>query len=86
MSLLCDYIVFLFTVITREYSREWGKGIEPYYPVNDARNETLYGQYKKLAEQETRVIFGGRLGTYRYYDMDAVVRQALDIFREVERK
>ena len=66
------------TVISREYSSEWKPGDEPYYPVNDQRNGELYQQYKALAEQEEKVIFGGRLGEYRYYDMDAVIASALD--------
>ena len=65
------------TVISREYSSEWKKGDEPYYPVNDARNGELYQQYKVLAEGEKNVIFGGRLGEYKYYDMDAVIASAL---------
>ena len=65
------------TVISREYSSEWKKGDEPYYPVNDARNGALYQQYKTLAEGEKNVIFGGRLGEYKYYDMDAVIASAL---------
>ncbi len=67
------------TVISREYSSEWKPGDEPYYPVNDEKNGTLYQQYKALAEQEQRVIFGGRLGEYKYYDMDAVIASALDM-------
>ena len=66
------------TVISREYSAEWTKGMEPYYPVNDAENGALYEEYKKLAQQEQNVVFGGRLGQYRYYDMDKVIRAALD--------
>ena len=66
------------TVISREYSSEWKPGDEPYYPVNDERNGTLYQEYKKLADREDKVIFGGRLGEYRYYDMDAVIASALD--------
>lgn len=66
------------TVISREYSVEWEPGMEPYYPVNDGQNNALYAQYQKLAEKETGVIFGGRLGHYRYYDMDKVIRAALD--------
>ena len=66
------------TVISREYSAEWKLGDEPYYPVNDATNSALYQRYKALAEQETKVVFGGRLGEYRYYDMDAVIASALD--------
>ena len=66
------------TVISREYSAEWQPGMEPYYPVNDAKNTALYAQYQALAEKEEGVVFGGRLGHYRYYDMDKVVRAALD--------
>ena len=65
------------TVISREYSSEWKPGDEPYYPVNDAKNGALYAEYKKLAEAEKKVIFGGRLGEYRYYDMDQTVAAAL---------
>lgn len=65
------------TVISREYSAEWKLGDEPYYPVNDEKNSALYASYRKLAEQESRVIFGGRLGEYKYYDMDAVILAAL---------
>ena len=67
------------TVISREYSAEWKPGDEPYYPVNDEKNESLYQEYKKLAEKESRVIFGGRLGEYRYYDMDMVIAAALSM-------
>lgn len=66
------------TVISREYSSEWKPGDEPYYPVNDDKNSKLYQQYKTLAENEKNVIFGGRLGEYKYYDMDAVIASALD--------
>lgn len=65
------------TVISREYSTEWRPGQEPYYPVNDEKNNALYARYAALAQQEPHVIFGGRLGEYRYYDMDAVVESAL---------
>lgn len=65
------------TVISREYSSEWKPGDEPYYPVNDEKNGELYRQYKALADQEEKVIFGGRLGEYKYYDMDAVIASAL---------
>ena len=65
------------TVISREYSSEWHPGDEPYYPVNDEKNGALYAKYKALAEQEDKVIFGGRLGEYKYYDMDAVIAAAL---------
>jgi UDP-galactopyranose mutase len=66
------------TVISREYSSEWKPGDEPYYPVNDERNSTLYASYKALADKEDKVIFGGRLGEYKYYDMDQVIAAALD--------
>ncbi len=65
------------TVITREYPASWSRGDEPYYPVNDERNSSLYQKYADLASKEKRVIFGGRLGQYRYYDMDKVIAEAL---------
>lgn len=65
------------TVISREYSSEWTPGDEPYYPVNDEKNSCLYQQYRLLAEKENKVLFGGRLGEYKYYDMDAVIDAAL---------
>lgn len=65
------------TVITREYPRNWEKGDEPYYPVNDEKNGRLYEKYAELAQNERNVLFGGRLGQYRYYDMDKVIRAAL---------
>lgn len=65
------------TVISKEYSQEWQPGIEPYYPINDAENSALYEKYRTLADGESSVIFGGRLGEYRYYDMDAVIASAL---------
>ncbi len=67
------------TIISREYSSEWKKGDEPYYPVNDDRNNALYAQYRERAEKEARVIFGGRLGGYKYYDMDKVIAAALEL-------
>ncbi|MBQ9609310.1 MAG: UDP-galactopyranose mutase [Lachnospiraceae bacterium] len=67
------------TVISREYSSEWKPGDEPYYPVNDEKNGALYEKYKELAKDEENVIFGGRLGEYKYYDMDAVIASALDM-------
>lgn len=67
------------TVISREYSSEWKLGDEPYYPVNDEKNEKLYQQYKTMSENERNVIFGGRLGEYKYYDMDAVIASALQL-------
>ena len=66
------------TIISREYSSEWKSGDEPYYPVNDAKNGLLYAEYKKLADAENKVIFGGRLGEYKYYDMDQVIAAVLD--------
>ncbi|MDO5145756.1 MAG: UDP-galactopyranose mutase [Eubacteriales bacterium] len=65
------------TVISREYSSEWQPGGEPYYPVNDESNEALYRRYRAMAEKEEKVVFGGRLGEYKYYDMDAVIASAL---------
>lgn len=65
------------TVISREYSSEWTEGMEPYYPVNDARNQELYQEYAALAAKEENVIFGGRLAEYKYYDMDKVIESAL---------
>jgi len=73
------------TVISREYSSEWKPGDEPYYPVNDEKNGELYKKYKELADKESKVIFGGRLGEYRYYDMDKVIRSALDKAGEILR-
>lgn len=66
------------TVISREYSVEWKKGFEPYYPVNDEKNRELYAKYLVLAEEHPNIIFGGRLGEYKYYDMDKVIRAALN--------
>ena len=65
------------TVISREYSSEWHPGDEPYYPVNDQKNGALYAAYQAMAEKETKILFGGRLGEYKYYDMDAVIAAAL---------
>ena len=67
------------TIISKEYSSEWKPGDEPYYPVNDEKNGELYKKYKALAEKEKKIIFGGRLGEYKYYDMDAVIKSALDM-------
>lgn len=67
------------TIISREYSSEWQKGDEPYYPVNDERNNALYARYKERADRETNIIFGGRLGGYKYYDMDKVIAAALEL-------
>lgn len=69
------------TIISKEYSSEWKPGDEPYYPVNDKKNGELYQKYKALAEKEENIIFGGRLGEYKYYDMDAVIASALECAR-----
>lgn len=71
------------TVITREYPSEWKKGDEPYYPVNDEKNNALYQSYEELSKKEGNVIFGGRLGQYKYYDMDKVIKAALDLTKEL---
>lgn len=65
------------TVISREYSKQWEKGMEPYYPINDDRNISLYEKYKELADKESQIVFGGRLGEYKYFDMDEVIKSAL---------
>ena len=70
------------TVITREYPATWKKGDEPYYPINDEKNGALYAQYAEFAKKEANVLFGGRLGQYKYYDMDKVIRSALDMVKE----
>ncbi len=70
------------TVISREYPREWSEGMEPYYPVNDEVNQFLYARYRQLASSRPDVRFGGRLGSYQYYNMDQVIRQALDAAQE----
>lgn len=71
------------TVITREYPTEWNKGDEPYYPINNKRNNEIYSKYKELANKEEKYIFGGRLADYKYYDMHHVIRTALDKIKEV---
>ena len=68
------------TVISKEYSTEWIEGMEPYYPVNDERNNLLYQQYKELADKESNVIFGGRLAEYKYYDMSPVIEQVIKLY------
>ena len=73
------------TIISREYSSEWKVGDEPYYPVNDEKNSSLYQKYKELASKENKVIFGGRLGEYKYYDMDQVVAAVLDMCEKILR-
>ena len=70
------------TVISREYSSEWKPGDEPYYPVNDEKNGALYRAYREMADREEHVIFGGRLGEYKYYDMDQVIAAALEMCRK----
>ena len=67
------------TVITREYPSDWKLGDEAYYPVNDEKNNTLFEKYKELASKEENVMFGGRLGHYKYYDMDKVIMAALEL-------
>lgn len=67
------------TIISKEFSTEWQPGMEPYYPVNDERNNSLYQRYKKLADKETNVIFGGRLAEYKYYDMAPIVDRVLNM-------
>ena len=69
------------TVISREYSSTWKLGDEPYYPVNDEKNGKLYLKYKELADREDKVIFGGRLGQYKYFDMDDVIDSALETLK-----
>jgi UDP-galactopyranose mutase len=70
------------TVVSREYSTEWTEGMEPFYPVNDDRNNQLADQYRALARQEKNVIFGGRLAEYKYYDMAPIVEKALALFEK----
>lgn len=72
------------TVITKEYPAQWRRGDEPYYPINDEKNNKLYESYRKLAEREKQVIFGGRLGQYRYYDMDKTVAATLELAKKQE--
>ena len=66
------------TIITREYPADWKRGDEPYYPINNKRNNDLYAKYAELAKKQDKVIFGGRLGQYKYYNMDQVIAAALD--------
>lgn len=70
------------TVISKEYSSEWKVGIEPYYPINNDENNELYKKYEELAGKEKNVIFGGRLGKYKYYDMDKVIAAALQTVKD----
>ena len=74
-----SWLIKTKTIITKEYPQTWKKGEEAYYPVNDEANTALYQKYRALAANEGNIIFGGRLGEYRYYDMDAVLRSALDL-------
>ena len=67
------------TIISREYPCEWGPGIEPYYPINNEKNDAIYRKYAELASAQNGVIFGGRLGEYKYYDMDKVIVSALNL-------
>lgn len=71
-------------MISREYPSAWKSGDEPYYPVNDEKNEALYAKYAELARKEPSVIFGGRLGNYKYYDMHHVIGNALETVRREE--
>lgn len=74
------------TVISKEYPTEWKPGIEPYYPINDAANTELLGRYQSLAQKETKVFFGGRLGQYKYYDMDKTIEAALELAAQIEQE
>ena len=70
------------TVITREYPADWAEDMEPYYPINDEKNQNLYQKYKELADKEDRVLFGGRLAEYKYYDMDKVIESAFKLVKK----
>ena len=74
------------TIVSYEYPFEWSPGVEPYYPINDARNQSLYEKYRERASREPKTIFGGRLGTYRYTDMQDTVIAALELAREASQK
>ena len=71
------------TVISKEYSTDWKEGMEPYYPVNNERNQSLYQKYREKADAQDKVFFGGRLGEYRYYDMDKVILSAMESWNAV---
>jgi UDP-galactopyranose mutase len=71
-----------FTVISREYSTEWSDGMEPYYPVNDTRNQEVLAKYSQLASQETNIVFGGRLAEYKYYDMAPIIEQVMNYWQD----
>lgn len=72
-----------FTIVSKEYSEEWKVGVEPYYPINDEMNQARYGRYAELAEKESRIVFGGRLGTYRYTDMQDTIIAALELVKKL---
>lgn len=74
------------TIISKEYSTEWKDGMEPYYPVNDEKNNVLYTKYKELADKEENVIFGGRLAEYKYYDMAPIIEKVLTIYKQILQK
>ena len=71
------------TIITKEYPATWKQGDEPYYAVNDERNSALYGKYKELSDKQDKVIFGGRLGMYKYFDMDDTIAAAWDLWKKI---
>lgn len=73
------------TVISKEYSTDWKEGMEPYYPVNNEKNQILYQKYRKKAQQQEKVFFGGRLGEYKYYDMDKVIASAMNGWEALHR-
>ena len=73
------------TVISKEYSTDWKEGMEPYYPVNNEKNQILYQKYRKKAQQQEKVFFGGRLGEYKYYDMDKVIASAMNCWEALHR-
>lgn len=79
-----DVEKFSKTVISKEYSSEWVEGSEAYYPINDVRNQELFTRYNALSKMEDKVIFGGRLAEYKYYDMDKVIESAICLFKEYE--
>lgn len=73
------------TVISKEYSTDWKEGMEPYYPVNNEKNQMLYQKYREKAQQQEKVFFGGRLGEYKYYDMDKVIASAMNGWEALHR-
>ena len=78
-----EYAETVQTVISREYPGEWRSGAEPYYPVNNDRNNALYDEYSRLAQAQSKVYFGGRLAQYKYYDMDKVIAAALELSEQI---